>query len=86
MSDPRTYVVGLPVVITVHDDGTVVYEIDRSEAGQGVSEYGEMPLYDEEGNEIVISEAQLAADYERVNADTDAYYAALAAKAEKDPS
>ena len=82
MSDPRTYVVGLPVVITVHDDGTVVYEIDRSEAGQGVSEYGEMPLYDDEGHEIVISDEQLDADRSIVDADTDAYYAALAAKAD----
>lgn len=29
---PRTYVIGLPVVITVHDDGTVTAEVDLSEA------------------------------------------------------
>lgn len=29
---PRTYVVGLPVVFTVHDDGTVTAEVDLSEA------------------------------------------------------
>lgn len=28
----RTYVVGLPVVITVHDDGRVEYEVDTAEA------------------------------------------------------
>lgn len=28
----RTYVIGLPVVITVYDDGTVTAEVDLSEA------------------------------------------------------
>jgi hypothetical protein len=84
MAEPRTYVVGLPVIITVSDDGTVAYEIDRSEASRGISEYGEMPLYDEDGDEIIISEAQLLADGERVDEDNERYYAALAAKPEED--
>lgn len=37
-TEPRTYVVGLPVAVTVHDDGTVTYDVDTSEAGQAVSE------------------------------------------------
>lgn len=32
MADSRTYVVGLPVVLTVHDDGRVTAEVDLSEA------------------------------------------------------
>lgn len=32
MSDSRAYVVGLPVVLTVHDDGRVTAEVDLSEA------------------------------------------------------
>lgn len=36
--EPRSYVVGLPVVVTVHPDGTVEYEIDTAEAGSGVRE------------------------------------------------
>lgn len=34
----RSYVVGLPVLITVWDDGTVVYDIDTDEAGLAVLE------------------------------------------------
>lgn len=29
----RTYVIGLPVVVTVHDDGRVEYDVDTSDAG-----------------------------------------------------
>lgn len=32
MSEPRTYCLGLPVVITVHDDGRVEFSVDASEA------------------------------------------------------
>jgi hypothetical protein len=31
-TEPRTYVVSLPVVLTVHDDGTVTADVDLSEA------------------------------------------------------
>lgn len=34
----RSYVVGLPVVVTVHEDGVVTYEVDTSEAGEGIRE------------------------------------------------
>lgn len=34
----RTYVVGLPVIITVATDGSVSYEIDTSEAGAAAAE------------------------------------------------
>jgi hypothetical protein len=37
-SAPRTYVVGLPVIVTVSDDGTVTYEVDTSEAGAAIRE------------------------------------------------
>lgn len=32
MPEPRTYVIGLPVIVTVSDDGTVSTEADMSEA------------------------------------------------------
>lgn len=34
----RTYPCGLPVMVTVHDDGRVDVEVDMSEAGQTMSE------------------------------------------------
>lgn len=34
----RTYVVGLPVIITVDDEGNVEYDIDRSEAASAIRE------------------------------------------------
>ena len=37
-STSRTYVVGLPVIVTVHDDGTVEYTVDTSEAGEAIRE------------------------------------------------
>lgn len=36
--EPRTYVVGLPVILTVSDDGRVVFEVDFSEAIKGMQE------------------------------------------------
>lgn len=30
-ADPRTYVVGLPVIVTVHPDGFVSVEVDSTE-------------------------------------------------------
>lgn len=41
MSEHRSYVVGLPVVITVHDDGTVKWEIDKGEAADDLDEHGD---------------------------------------------
>lgn len=37
MSNPRTYVVGLPVVVTVWDDGTITYEVDTSDAAAEIA-------------------------------------------------
>lgn len=34
----RSYLVGLPVAITVDDDGKVTYEIDTSEAGPAITD------------------------------------------------
>jgi hypothetical protein len=42
-NEPRTYVVGLPVIVTVRTDGTVEYEVDTAEAGREVSEHYEEP-------------------------------------------
>lgn len=34
----RSYVVGLPVIVTVHTDGRVTYEVDVSEMAQAIAE------------------------------------------------
>lgn len=34
--ESRSYIVGLPVLVTVWDDGTVVYDIDTSETDSAV--------------------------------------------------
>lgn len=73
---PRTYVVGLPVVISVHPDGTVTAEVDLSEAadlwdgipteGDGTPEVPLRPLY---GDDEVAADTQavtLAVDEGRV--------------------
>lgn len=39
----RSYLVGLPVVITVTDEGRVRYEVDTSEAAQAVGEEYDVP-------------------------------------------
>lgn len=36
MAEPRSYSVGLPVTVTVHDDGTVTYWVDTSEADTAI--------------------------------------------------
>lgn len=43
----RTYVVGLPVIITVDDEGNVEYDIDRSEAASAIRE-NEFESYDDD--------------------------------------
>lgn len=63
---PRTYVVGLPVVITVGDDGTVTYEVDKSEAGAAIRESD--ALYSADDKENVIPDDVLEADAARVEA------------------
>lgn len=65
---PRTYVIGLPVVITVHDDGTVTFEADLSEASEAPVEDGnEIDEIDEDTrveDKIRISDA-VTAEYRR---------------------
>lgn len=61
--EPRTYCIGLPVIITVHPDGRVTHEVDMGEAtdiDEGVPE-------DEKGQPLY-SAAQVAQDVERVSA------------------
>ena len=64
----RTYVIGLPVVVTVHDDGTVTYEVDLSEASEAPMEDGnEIDEIDEDTrveDKIRISDA-VTAEYRR---------------------
>lgn len=67
MNEPRTYVAGLPVLITVHDDGTVEYEVDTSEAREGAYEF-----YCEANHEI--TEEQMLADLEAIELDRDRKY------------
>jgi hypothetical protein len=59
--EPRVYLVGLPVMVVVHDDGTVVYEVDTSEAGAS--------LFETEHIETEYDEDTIAADAARVEAD-----------------
>lgn len=60
---PRTYVVGLPVIITVHDDGTVEYEIDKGEAAESIAE-----TYPSIDALPPVSQETVDADVERVQA------------------
>lgn len=57
MSEPRSYVVGLPVVITVHPDGRVTAEVDLSEA----SDISDALPCDEHGVALY-TDAQIDAD------------------------
>lgn len=58
---PRTYVIGLPVVITVHDDGTVEAQVDLSEASDL-----------DDGLTEVVDDELLEADVKRVRTAVDA--------------
>ena len=62
MSEPRSYVVGLPVIISVWDDGGVSYEIDTSEASREVSRTWD------EGTINPPPEAVVMADVDRIDA------------------
>lgn len=68
MTAPRTYVVGLPVMVTVHDDGTVTYDIDTSEATDGPREFDSsyMVMTDDDDNTIEMTDEILDADRERI--------------------
>lgn len=77
MGAPRTYTVGLPVALTVHDNGTVTVEVDITEAVDGVREYNPefVTMYDQDGQIIEVSEAQLETDAEAIEAFIERYYA-----------
>lgn len=64
----RSYVVGLPVVITVTEDGRVLVDVDLSEAGESIrEEMGEAGDYDAETDELTpYSEGDVEQDYELV--------------------
>jgi len=53
-SPPRTYLVGLPVVVTVHDDGTVTFDVCTEDAGGAIADEGAPP------EDITAVEAHLA--------------------------
>jgi hypothetical protein len=67
--DPKTrsYVVGLPVIVYVNDNGQVIYEVDTSETSAAMSdawwEHGNLP--DDEPS------AEFMADMKRVEEDHD---------------
>lgn len=62
--ESRSYLVGLPVLITVWDDGTVVYDVDTSEATKSVID----AWYEGDVEEGLMAEV-MHADVERVAAD-----------------
>jgi len=62
----RLYLVGLPVLVTVTDEGVVTYDVDTSEAGQAVREEAYEQATDQEEQP---NEAQILADFEAVEAD-----------------
>lgn len=61
-SEPRTYCVGLPVVITVHTDGRVEATVDLSEA----SDLWEGAMHDDQG-EFLVTEDEIKTDIRRVS-------------------
>lgn len=70
MTAPRTYTIGLPVFVSVHDDGTVTYDLDVSEADAAPAAFEPefMFMYDENGQPIDVSGALVDADTERIRA------------------
>ena len=61
----RTYVIGLPVVVEVHDDGTVTYDTDVSEMSDAPFESED--LYGDDGEPIEISEDTRTEDRIRIS-------------------
>lgn len=61
MAEPRIYAVGLPVIITVHDNGTVEWSIDKSDTAKEISENYPSPYVDPP-----VTEAQVEDDIERI--------------------
>lgn len=62
----RSYVVGLPVVITVHPDGRVDYEVDTGDAGSVIRDEYPFPEDTED-----LTDEQVEADAKAVDADHD---------------
>lgn len=58
--EPRTYVVGLPVVITVHPDGTVTAEVDLSEADDIFD--ASTPEEQDDSEEVLIADKETISD------------------------
>lgn len=67
---PRTYLGGLPVEITVHDDGRVTFDVDVADAADAPAEYDPeyMPMFDATGVAFVPSDEVLDADAARITA------------------
>ena len=63
--ESRTYVVGLPVLITVWDDGTVVYDVATEEAGAAVWEDGPNMIDAPDDDTIRAAPHLIEADHER---------------------
>jgi len=57
----RSYVIGLPVMVTVHPDGTVTYEVDSTEAGAAIRE--------DDLTDLVVGEDHRERDAATVDAD-----------------
>ncbi len=74
MTAPRTYTVGLPVAITVQDDGTVTYEVDFSEADAAPDEWDDscMTMFEPDGEPLTVTDELRAADAERIREWLDA--------------
>lgn len=63
-AEPRTYVVGLPVIVTVTADGEVLYDIDTSETSLAIFDAN-----DEQASPV--SDEQITLDMIACNADHD---------------
>ncbi|MBT0993900.1 hypothetical protein KIN34_06315 [Cellulomonas sp. DKR-3] len=68
MTAPRTYAIGLPVFVTVHDDGTVTYDIDVADAADAPAAWEPefMFMYDEHDQPIEVTDDLADADAERI--------------------
>jgi len=61
----RSYSLGLPVWVTVHEDGRVEWEVDRSETADAILE-DESIYGDDDGEDFSWSEDEKSEDAERV--------------------
>lgn len=68
MTAPRTYLVGLPVLVSVHDDGRVTFDLDPSDAADAPHEWdgATMLMYDDAGSPFVPTHEVLDADTARI--------------------